>query len=130
VVRAELAGVCDVGAWSLSDEDILCVLDEIVAAEAQLAALRLAVVAEVDGRDLGVAEATTTAGLLRGRLLLGPGEANRTVKLALGLRADCAGTGAALARAACSEEQARVITHAITRLPPVDAGIKLRRSGS
>jgi len=125
VVRAELAGGCDVGAWSLSDEDILCVLDEIVAAEARLAALRLAVVAEVDGRDLGVAEATTTAGLLRGRLLMHPSTTKRTVRLATGVHSECVATGAALARAACSEEQARVITHAITHLPPVDADIKL-----
>ena len=126
VVRAELAGVRDVGVWSLSDDGLLCVLDEIVAAEAQLAALRLAVVAEVDGRNLGMSEVTTTAGLLRSRTLIGPGEAKRNVRLAAELRSECAATRTALGRGVLSVEHARVITHAITHLPPVDADVKLQ----
>jgi len=112
VVRDGLAALRGATVWSLSDDDLITALDDVAAAEAELAAVRLALVAGVDGRNLAALEATTTTGWLRGRLLLAPGAAKRTVKLALALREDSIATGAALASGACSEEQAAVVAPA------------------
>lgn len=68
--------------WALSNDDVGTALDMMAAAEARLAAVKLGVVGDADGRNIGVCEATSTAGWLRGRLLMHPGEARRTVKLA------------------------------------------------
>lgn len=118
VVNAGLDDLADANCWSLSGGDVSEFLAEIAVAEARLAAAKLAAVAEADARNLGVSEATSTAAWLRGRLLLRPGEAKRTVRLAQALRDDCATTGSALGQGMLSAEHASVIVHALTHLPP------------
>jgi len=134
-LQDDVGELAEANFWSLSTEDIGEVLDEVSAVQARLAAVKLAVVAEADGRDIGMSEATTTAGWLRGRLLLGPGEAKRIVKLADALRDGCPATGAALGRGLLSVEHARVIVQAMAGLPAgeppveVQAEQSLRRLG-
>jgi hypothetical protein len=125
-VRADVTALTEGNAWSMSDPDLATALDEIAAVEAGLAACELAVVAEADGRHVGAAGATSTAGWLRGRLRLHPGEASRTVKLAAALHRGCAATGAALAAGQVNSEQARVITETMAGLPAVDTVTRAR----
>lgn len=110
--------------WSLSTAEIGEFCDRVATVEARLAAAKLAVIAEADGRDIGVAAATSTAGWARQRLRLHPGTAGRAVKLAKALHCDCAATGAALASGAVNAEQAWVITRVMTQLPPVDGEVR------
>lgn len=124
LVDAALGGLVEANVWSLSDEEIGVVLDGFTAIEARVAAAKLAVVAEGDARQLGVRDATSTAGWLRSRLRMHPGAAAGTVRLAAALRSDCTATGTALAAGGLSTEHARVISHTITHLPPVQTGIK------
>jgi hypothetical protein len=107
--------------WSASDDQLCRFLDRVAAVEARLAAEKLSAVTEAEARNIGVGEATDTAGWLRGRQRMGPREARETVRLARSLRSDCAATGAALAAAQVSAEQARVIVGVLGDLPPVDA---------
>ncbi|MGB9377206.1 MAG: DUF222 domain-containing protein [Mycobacteriales bacterium] len=125
-VHAGLDSLTETGSWSLSNADVGEVLAEIATAEARLGAARLALVAEADRRNLGVCEATDTAGWLRARLLVGPGEARRSVTLAGVLSSQCAATGSALCRGVLSVEHARVIAHAVTQLPPVEPEVTVR----
>ncbi len=111
--------------WSLSDGDLALALDQVAALQASLSAVALALVADADGRRLGAAQATSTAGWLRGRLRLAPGEAKRTVSLALSLRDECPATGAVLAAGGCTAEQARVIATAMADLPPVEPATRV-----
>lgn len=119
-LQGDLGELTDANAWTLADDDLAELLAECAVAQARLAAVTLAVVAEADGRDIGAAGATSTAGWLRGRLQLGPGEAKRTVKLAAALHDGARATGSALGRGVLSVEHARVIAHAMAVLPPVD----------
>lgn len=108
-VQAGLGELAQASVWALSDGDVEQALAEVSIAEAQLAAGRLALIAEADARGLGVSDATSTAGWLRSRLLVGPAEAKATVRLARDLRSECPATGAALGRGVLSAEHARVI---------------------
>jgi hypothetical protein len=118
-----LAEACS---WSMSDEDIGVALGRLAAVEARLAAVKLALVGQADGRGLGATQATTTAGWLRARLLLHPGEAGRVVRLAGALPAESPAAAAALAAGVISAEHARVITTVLAGLPPVDADTRTR----
>lgn len=126
VMRAAAAELTQAEAWSMSDEDIAAALDEARVATAMLAAAELVLVGQADSRNMGVREATTTAGWLRGRLRMHPGEASRMVKLATAMRAGCRATGVALATGALSAGHAQVITEVIEDLPPVDVLTKIR----
>ena len=125
-VRAGAGGLAGGNCWSLSDPDLAEALDEVAAVKACLAACELALVAEADGRNIGAAQATSTAGWLRARLLMHPGDAARTVRLAAAVHRDCRVTGAALAAGQVNTEQARVITATIGGLPPVEAAVKAK----
>lgn len=120
VVLAGLDGLVEAACWLLSDDEVAAALDNFAVMEARIAAAKLALVAEVDGRNLGVREATNTAGWLRGRLRMHPGEASRMVKLAAAVRSQCQVTGAALAAGMVSAGHAQVISEVIEQLPPVD----------
>jgi hypothetical protein len=123
-VKVHLQAVAAGNGWSMSDDALCRFLDTIAACEALTAAVKLAAVADADARNLGVAQATDTAGWLRARLLMHPATARTTVRLAHALRSDCPATGAALASGALTEAQAQVITETVTDLPPVEAKTK------
>jgi Domain of unknown function (DUF222) len=104
--------------WSLSDEDLLAVLEATERVAARLAGLGLRLVREADGRDLAARTgATSTAALLRHRLRLRPGEAKARVELAAAVEGDLAATGVALAAGEISGEQARAVHRAVVDLP-------------
>jgi len=124
VLERGAAALVAANTWSLSDADLAVALDRWAVVTAQLAAGGLNLVGDADSRNMGVSEAADTAGWMRGRLLMHPGDAKRTVRLANSVRGDCAATGAAFGRGAFSVAHAKVIVHAITHLPPVEADIK------
>ncbi len=125
-VEAGVGGLAEGNCWSLSDADLGRLFDRLAAVESRLAAVKLAAVAEADGRNIGVSGATSTAGWLRARVRMHPGEARRTVALAKAVRSDCAATGVALAAAQVNAEQARVIAQVLGDLPPVDAAVQVK----
>ncbi|MGB9375902.1 MAG: DUF222 domain-containing protein [Mycobacteriales bacterium] len=126
VMRAAADELAAAEVWAMSDDDIAAALEQGRGIQAIMTSVELALVAEADRRNVGAGAATSTAGWLRGRLRLHPGEANRAVGLAAALRNDCAATGAALATGRVSSHQAAVISEAIADLPPVDAPTKAR----
>jgi len=126
-VSAGLAGLVEVNAWSMAGADVEAGLELLVSVEARLAAVKLALVAEADGRRLGRADgAASTAGWLRQRLLTHPRTAARTVELAGALRGPCTATGGALSAGQLSADHAHTIVAAMASLPPVGAGVRAR----
>ncbi len=118
VVEGGLAGMVAASCWSLSDSEIGRLLDRLAAAQAQLAAAELGLVAEADSRGLGRADgAGSTAAWLRHRQRRHPGEASATVQLAADLRGSCGRTGEALAAGRLSAAHARTIAAALRQLP-------------
>ena len=79
---AGMDAVVEANCWALSDAEVGAALDNFAAMQARITAGMLALIGEVDGRRLGVQGATTTAGWLRGRLRVHPGDAHRLVALA------------------------------------------------
>ena len=93
---------------------------------AQVAALSLAAVAEVDRRGAGTSGgATSTGNWLSGALRMRPEHAARAVKLARDLDGDLAATGIALRAGAISADHAQVIARAVRDLPK-EAGQQTR----
>jgi len=126
-VSAELAGLVEVNAWSMAGADVEAGLELLTCVEARLAAVKLALVGEADGRRLGRADgAVSTAAWLRQRLLTHPSTAARTVELAGALRGPCTATGGALSAGQLSPDHARTIVAAMASLPPVGAGVRAR----
>ena len=118
VVSAVLDEALAGALWSLSDHDLLALLEARERAAAKLAAVGLSLVREADGRDVAArAGASSTAALLRHRLRLRPGEAKARVELAAATDGPMAATGQALAAGRISAEQARVIHRALRGLP-------------
>uniref|UniRef100_UPI002AD34FE2 DUF222 domain-containing protein n=1 Tax=Frankia sp. Cr1 TaxID=3073931 RepID=UPI002AD34FE2 len=104
--------------WSLSDADLLAALEDGERLLATVAAVRLRLVREADGRDLAAGQgATSTAALLRHRLRLRPGDARMLVELAAALDGPQAATGQALTAGIISAEQAWAIVRTIRGLP-------------
>jgi len=124
--------------WALSDDDLADGLARLEALAARQAELGLRLVREADARDLARRQgASSTAGWLRHRLRLRPGEARMRVELAN--RCDppaeeqvdwvanpaarrpgswsMPATGAALAEGACSVEHAAVVARTMAGLP-------------
>ncbi|MCA1693750.1 MAG: hypothetical protein LC749_02935, partial [Actinobacteria bacterium] len=77
LVEENVAGLVRVGCWSLSADEVAEGLDRLQAVKAALAAAELALIGEADRRRLGASTGASTAGWLRGRLLLHPGAAAR-----------------------------------------------------
>ena len=112
--------------WSATDDDVVEMLQELEAMSAQVAALSLAAVAEVDRRNHGeTAGATSTGNWLSGALRMRPEHAARAVKLARELDGDLAATGIALRAGQISADHAQVIGRAVRDLPK-EAGSQTR----
>ncbi|WP_433554625.1 DUF222 domain-containing protein [Micromonospora zamorensis] len=112
LTQAEAAVVdcLDAPAWALPEHDLVAALDAAHRLEQRLAAVKLALVRELDGRGAATAQgASSSAVWLRERLRLGISAARRLVDLASALDAGAPGVRAALASGDISVEQARVI---------------------
>ncbi|GLH96285.1 HNH endonuclease signature motif containing protein [Phytohabitans aurantiacus] len=110
----EIAGQC-AGApvWSLPDADLVCAVRAVHDAEQMLAAVKLHLVREIDGRSLPIAqEAASTAVWLRARLQVSINTARRMVDLARVLD-ERPVLDAALSSAAVNVEQAQVVAKAV-----------------
>jgi hypothetical protein len=123
-IRGVASGLVDVPVWPLSDGEVVSCLDEVHQAEQALAAVRLHLVREVEGRDLpGGHGATGVAVWLRSRLRVSIRSARRQVELAKQVDRRPA-LDAALCGGAVNVEQAQVIAKVVAGLPSeVDAEI-------
>ncbi|HSI93705.1 MAG TPA: DUF222 domain-containing protein, partial [Jiangellaceae bacterium] len=145
-----LAAAADAAVWALDDAELETVLGRAEEIAAKQAELRMRLVAEADGRDLGRRlGAASTAAWLRGRLRIRPGDARALVETANRVTASAQGpvdyaanvgsavsgrempaTAAALAAGAISEAHAVVIAKAMRRLPSglsAEAGAEVER---
>jgi len=127
-VTAMAAELAALPAWPLGDNEVVAALDRIAQAESYLTAVKLSLIAEVEGRRLGqAAGAASTAAWLRQRHRSHPGSAAAAVRTAVAVHSSCAATGAAVAAARVSAEQAAVIVSVLDRLPSeVEAGARVR----
>jgi len=117
-IRQALDEAADAPLWGVSDEQLTGALVEHERLAARFTELGARAVREADGRGLAArAGAPSTAALLRGRLLLRPGEAKARVDLAYALERHLTATAAALAAGTLSAEHARVIARTLARLP-------------
>ncbi|MEU8087921.1 DUF222 domain-containing protein, partial [Micromonospora sp. NPDC049101] len=108
--EAAVAACFDTAAWAASEHDLVAALDATHRVEQRLAAVKLTLVRELDGRGTATAQgASSTAVWLRDRLRLGVGAARRLVELAAALDAAPAGVRDALAGGSVDVEQVRVI---------------------
>ncbi|MGC4834349.1 DUF222 domain-containing protein [Micromonospora vinacea] len=108
--EAAVADCLDAPTWALPEHDLVAALDAAHRLEQRLAAVKLALVRELDGRGTATAQgASSTAVWLRDRLRLGVGAARRLVELAATLDTAPAGVREALAGGAVDVEQVRVI---------------------
>ena len=128
----ELGRVCEVAAplaqapvWSLTDEQLGSYLDAVHGMEQALAAARLHLVAEIDGRDLpsrqGVASTTSW---LQGRLHVAAGTAGAWVEVAGRLTSRPA-LDAAVCAGVVNVDQARVVGTAVAALPAKKVGTEV-----
>ncbi len=101
----------------LSDRDLSEELVALWTAEQAMAARRLVIIREIEGRDMARREgAVNVATWLRDKLRITIGSARRDLKLAQVLDSTCEATSAALAAGVVNEQQARVIAQAVTDL--------------
>jgi hypothetical protein len=115
----ELAQCADSAAWALPESELIAALDATHRLEQQVAAVKLALVREIDGRDIATAhDASSTGAWLRDRLRIGPSAARTLVTLAASLESSPPAVRAALAAGVVNLEQARVIADAVAALPP------------
>ncbi|PYC76079.1 HNH endonuclease [Micromonospora arborensis] len=114
--QAEAAVVAcfDASAWAASEPDLVAALDATHRLEQRLAAVKLTLVRELDGRGTATAQgASCTAVWLRDRLRLGVGAARRLVALAATFDTSPAGVRDALAGGLVDIEQVRVIAETV-----------------
>ncbi|MEU8420641.1 DUF222 domain-containing protein [Micromonospora sp. NPDC048835] len=105
-----VADCLDTPSWALPEHDLVAALDAAHRLEQRLAAVKLALVRELDGRGTATAQgASSTEVWLRDRLRLGVGAARRLVELAVTLETAPAGVRDALAGGVVDVEQVRVI---------------------
>ena len=116
--RARFADQHPVYLWSVSDGELVGLIEGLHALAAQVEWLRLAVIREADRRDLaGRDGATSTGAWLAGRLRARPAHTNRAVRLARDLDQQLPATSQALAAGRISADAADVIAHTIRNLP-------------
>ncbi|RZT78914.1 uncharacterized protein DUF222 [Micromonospora violae] len=109
-----VAACVDAAAWALSEDDLVGALEAAHRLEQRLAAVKLALVREVDGRGIARAQgASCTAVWLRERLRLTVPAARRFVDLATALDSGNPGVRQALADGVITLDQARVITDTV-----------------
>ncbi|TNH30791.1 DUF222 domain-containing protein [Micromonospora orduensis] len=122
LAQAEHAiGACaDAPAWALPEKDLIAALDAAHRVEQRLAAAKLALIRELDGRGTPSAQgATSTVVWLRERLRLTVPAARRLVDLAAALDTGNPGVRQALADADITVDQARVIADAVATVQDV-----------
>jgi hypothetical protein len=117
-VLADLASLSGAALWALSDAETIGLLDGLDSALRLAHAARLAVVREVDGRNLAADEgAPSTAAYLRAMLRMRPRDAHHTVGLAADLDTTYIATAGELTTAKINYDQAATIVRACNRLP-------------
>ncbi|MBQ0993180.1 DUF222 domain-containing protein [Micromonospora sp. H61] len=105
-----VAACVDAAAWALPEHDLIAALDAAHRLEQRLAAVKLALVRELDGRGTPRAQGVSCTGVwLRERLRLTVPAARRLVDLSTALDTGNPGIRQALADGAISLDQARVI---------------------
>ncbi|MEU7750830.1 DUF222 domain-containing protein [Micromonospora sp. NPDC049171] len=105
-----VAACVDDAVWALAEDELIAALDATHRLEQRLAAVKLALVREIDGRGTAHAQgASSTAVWLRERLRLTISTARRLVDLAAALDTGNPGIRAALANGDITVDQARVI---------------------
>ncbi|MEU8283065.1 DUF222 domain-containing protein [Micromonospora sp. NPDC048905] len=108
--EAAVAACFDTPVWAAGERDLVVALDAVHRVEQRLAAVKLALVRELDGRGTATTQgASSTAVWLRDRLRLGVGAARRLVELAATLDTAPPGVRDALAGGSVDVEQVRVI---------------------
>ncbi|MBA3799175.1 MAG: DUF222 domain-containing protein, partial [Geodermatophilaceae bacterium] len=118
VARAAVGEALGAGVWSLSEPELVADLRETLALRAQVDALLLRQVAEVDSRGIAARRGCpSTRAWLRSAHRIGPGEASVLVKTATALRDELPGVAAALTEGDLSLAQAQVCVTAIADLP-------------
>ncbi|MCG5439489.1 HNH endonuclease signature motif containing protein [Micromonospora foliorum] len=109
-----VAACVDAAAWALPEHELIAALDAAHRLEKRLAAVKLALIREVDGRGTARAQgASSTAVWLRDRLRLTIPSARRLVDLATTLDTSNPGIRQALADGVISLDQARVIADTV-----------------
>ena len=108
----------DAAVWALSDDQLVAAVAAVHGLEQRLAAVKLGLIREIDGRGLAVGQGASSTGVwLRDRLRLDGSSARRLVELAAALDAGPPVIGQALACGAVTVEQARVIAQAVANVP-------------
>jgi hypothetical protein len=116
-IAAALSSLAARPDWSRSDAAVLADCERVFVLEQRMAAVRLALLGELDARGLArEAGATSTVAWLRWRLRLDGGPAASMVRLARALRSTKV-TAAALRAGRVSERQAHAITKSMVALP-------------
>jgi hypothetical protein len=114
VADAAIGACVEASVWALPEPALAAAVDAVHALEQRLAAVKLALVREVDGRGVAVAQgASSTAVWLRQRLRLTVPAARRLVETAGSLDAAPVVVRDALAAGAMTAEQARVIADTV-----------------
>ncbi|MEU1241427.1 DUF222 domain-containing protein, partial [Micromonospora parva] len=110
-----VAACVDAAAWALSEQDLIAALDAAHRIEQRLAAVKLTLIRELDGRGTATAHgASSTTVWLRERLHLTITAARRLVDLASTLDTAHPGIRQALADGQITVDQAQVITDTAT----------------
>jgi len=113
-----VADCVDASTWALPEAQLVAVLDQVHRLEQRLATVKLALIREIDGRNLGVSQGATSTGVwLRDRLRLTVPAAQRLLDLAKALDGPLPMLREALAAGAVSVEQAQAIAAAVKALP-------------
>ena len=121
-LRVDAAKCADASAWSLSDTDLVAALDGVHRLEQTIAAVKLHLVREIDGRDIAsVHHFAGTAAWLRSRLLVDPAAARTLVELATAVDQH-PGVDASLCAGAIHIRQVGAITDALDALPTASVG--------
>ncbi|MFC5922309.1 HNH endonuclease signature motif containing protein [Micromonospora vulcania] len=114
LAETAVAACFDAATWAATEHDLVAALDATHRLEQRLAAVKLTLVRELDGRGTATAQgASSTAVWLRDRLRLGVGAARRLVELAAVLDAAPAGVRDALTDGLVNVEQVRVIAETV-----------------
>ncbi|MDG4782957.1 DUF222 domain-containing protein [Micromonospora sp. WMMD961] len=109
-----VAACADSAPWALAEPHLIAALDAVHRLDQRLAAVKLALVRELDGRGTATAQgASSTAVWLRERLRLTVPAARRLVDLATTIDTGNPGVRQALADATITLDQARVIAETV-----------------
>ncbi len=117
----------DAALFGMTDGQVLEAVESREALVRCLDTFDVALVGEVDGRDVaGRDGAASTAMLLRDRLQIRPGQAHARVRLAAALDGQCPATRQALTDALISADHAGIVVSVVRRIPSHVATVELR----